>query len=209
MPNLKLTYFDFDGGRGEPIRIALSMGDIPFEDHRFPVGDFQIYREKAPLRQVPVMEIDGEEITQTNALLRYAGKMTGLYPEDSLQALYCDEAMAMVEDIITQVVRTFTMEDEEEKRTTREEIAAGPLKMYLERYADVLEQRGGKYFADNRLTVADLKVFLWVRNLRSGLLDYIPTDLVDRVAPSLVEHFERVNADPGVSGYYRKRAASG
>ena len=30
MPKLKLTYFDFHGGRGEPARLALSMGGIPF-----------------------------------------------------------------------------------------------------------------------------------------------------------------------------------
>jgi hypothetical protein len=31
MPKLKLTYFDFHGGRGEPARLALSIGGIPFE----------------------------------------------------------------------------------------------------------------------------------------------------------------------------------
>ena len=39
MPKLKLTYFDFHGGRGEPARLALSMGGIPFEDDRVPPSD--------------------------------------------------------------------------------------------------------------------------------------------------------------------------
>ena len=34
MAKLKLTYFDFDGGRGEPARLALHIGGIEFEDHR-------------------------------------------------------------------------------------------------------------------------------------------------------------------------------
>ena len=34
MPKLKLIYFDFHGGRGEPARLALSMRGIPFEDDR-------------------------------------------------------------------------------------------------------------------------------------------------------------------------------
>jgi glutathione S-transferase len=55
------------------------------------------------------------------------------------------------------------------------------------------------------LTVADLKVFVWIRHLRSGQLDHIPTDLVDRVAPLLVEHTERVANLPKVSAYYRDR----
>jgi len=29
MPKLKLTYFDFHGGRGEPARLALSIAGIP------------------------------------------------------------------------------------------------------------------------------------------------------------------------------------
>ena len=34
MPNLKLTYFDFHGGRGETARLAMFIGGIAFEDDR-------------------------------------------------------------------------------------------------------------------------------------------------------------------------------
>ena len=77
--------------------------------------------------------------------------------------------------------------------------------LYLKRLAQHLEDRGTGYFADGKLTVADLKVFLQVRHLRGGNLDHIPADLVDRVAPALVAHFERVNADPRVRAYYDPR----
>ena len=39
MAKLKLTYFDFHGGRGEPARLALSISGIPFEDDRVPPFD--------------------------------------------------------------------------------------------------------------------------------------------------------------------------
>ena len=41
MAKPKLTYFDFHGGRGEPARLALSMGGIPFEDDRLASSDWQ------------------------------------------------------------------------------------------------------------------------------------------------------------------------
>ena len=50
----------------------------------------------------------------------------------------------------------------------------------------------------------DLTNGMW-RKIRSGNLDHVPTDLVDRVAPTLVAHFERVNAHPGVRAYYEPR----
>jgi glutathione S-transferase len=56
--------------------------------------------------------------------------------------------------------------------------------------------------------VADLKVFMLVRWLRSGALDYIPKDLVDRVAPQLVQHLERVGGHPKIAEYYKRRKAA-
>ena len=32
MPHYKLTYFDMDGGRGEPVRIAFHIAGIAFDD---------------------------------------------------------------------------------------------------------------------------------------------------------------------------------
>jgi len=205
MPNLKLTYFDFDGGRGEPIRLALAIGGIPFEDDRFPLSDWPEVKKHTPLHQVPVMEIDGTTFTQTNTMCRYVGKITGLYPENALQAAYCDEAMDALEDIITKIVKTFFIEDEEEKRQARIALAEGPITLFLQRFETMLKERGGRYFADDRLTVADLRIFLWIKNLGSGLLDYIPTEIVDQVAPALNEHFERVNSDPDIVAYYESR----
>jgi glutathione S-transferase len=205
MPKLKLSYFDFHGGRGEPIRLALSIGKVPFEDHRFPVSDWPSIKEQMPLHQTPVLEVDGEEMTQSNSLTRYAGQLAGLYPEDPLEAARCDEVMDIVEDILSKVVVTFRIEDEEEKRVAREALANGPIKLYLERLNAMLIDRGGQYFSDDRLTVSDLKLFVWIRSLRSGILDHIPADLVDRVAPALANHQQRVSEHPGVVAYYQER----
>ena len=51
-------------------------------------------------REASVVEIDGAEITQSNALTRHIGRMANLYPGDDLQALYCDEVMDAVEDLV-------------------------------------------------------------------------------------------------------------
>ncbi len=89
MSNIKLTYFGFNGGRGEPIRMALAIGGIEFEDVRLPFDQFRELQPSFPLNAVPTMEIDGVVHTQANAMTRYAGKLTGLYPEDSWQAFLC------------------------------------------------------------------------------------------------------------------------
>ena len=111
-----------------------------------------------------------------------------------------------VEDLLHQIVRTFGLEGDELK-AAREKLVNGWLSVFIKGLAEILQRAGGKYFADNRLTVADLKVYVQIRSLRAGTLDHVPTDLVDKLAPSLVQHEERVGNDPIVTAYYAARAA--
>ena len=201
MADYKLTYFDFHGGRGEPVRIAFHAAGVGFEDHRISFDEFMATRDSMPFRCAPVLEIDGVAVTQSNGMLRYVGKLAGLYPDDPLQALWCDEAMGAVEDLLHQVVHTFGLEGDE-LEAARKKLVDGWLTTFIEGYGELLGRGGGEYFADNRLTVADLKVYTQVKSLRNGTLDHVPPDLVDRLAPSLVAHEERVGNDPIVTAYY-------
>jgi len=207
MAKLKLTYFDFDGGRGEPARLALTIGGVAFEDHRIAGKDWPAFRDKTPFFAMPTLEVDGKVVSQSNSINRYVGKLTSLYPKDDWQALLCDEIMDAAEDIATRVAQTMDL-PEDAKKKAREELVAGRITRYLEQFQERLAAAGGEYFADKRLTVADLKIFMWIRWLRSGVLDYIPKDLVDRVAPLLVQHFERVASHPRVAEYYKRRKAA-
>jgi glutathione S-transferase len=199
----KLTYFDMDGGRAEPIRIAFHAAGIEFEDVRISFPEFMEMRGGLRFNCVPVLEIDGVTVTQSNAMCRYVGKMAGLYPDDPMQALYCDEAVGAIEDLMHAMVHTFGLEGDELK-AAREKLVDGWLSIFLKGLNEILE-RGGDYFADNRLTVADLKVFPLTRWLMSGDLDHVPTDIVSRLAPALVEHLDQVAADPVVVSYYESR----
>ena len=201
MAKFKLTYFDFPGGRAEATRLAMKIGGIEFEDYRFPFEKFQEEVKSTPLNQVPVLEIDGEKITQCNAINRYVGKLSGLYPEDDYQALICDEVMSALEDITHKLVSTFGLEGEELKQA-REKFVNGPLSVSLQWLKEKLDKQGGEFFAENRLTVADLKVFVWVRGVTSGHLDHVPIDIVSRLAPNLLALKERIEQMPEVVSHY-------
>ena len=51
MPKLKLTYFDIHGGRGEPARLALSIGGIPFENDRVAPSDWLARKPEYAVRR--------------------------------------------------------------------------------------------------------------------------------------------------------------
>ncbi|WP_296508233.1 glutathione S-transferase family protein [Rhodoferax sp.] len=206
MPQLQLNYFDMHGGRAEPARLALHIGGIAFNDHRFAFPAFGEFRKTTPFGQVPTLDVDGVQFTQCDAIVRYAGKLAGLYPTDPLQALYCDEVMYVVEEAGVKMGPTFRMSGEEQK-AARLALVNSSMPMYLAWLATRLQAQGGEFFADGRLTVADLKVFVDVRALNSGRFDHVPADLVARVAPALNAHMQRVGEHPGVKGYYAQFAA--
>ena len=203
MPTLKLSYFDFHGGRAEPARLAFAIGGISFEDHRFSFPEFAKVRKTTPFGQVPTLDVDGVRVTQCDAITRYAGKLAGLYPTDPYQALLCDEVMYVVEEASVKLGPSFRMTGEEQK-AARLALVNGSMPVYLAWLQSQLLGHGGEYFADNRLTVADLKVFVDVRGLNSGRLDHVPSDLVEQVAPALNAHMKRVAANPAVAAYYAK-----
>ena len=206
MSQLKLTYFDFHGGRGEPARLALHLGGIAFEDSRFGFADFAEVRKSTPLGQVPTLHVDGVQITQSDAITRYVGKLAGLYPLDAYQALLCDEVLDAVEDVNVKLGTTFGLTGEALKEA-RTALVNGALPLYLGWLQAQLQAHGGDYFADNRLTIADLKVFTLVRGLNAGRLDHVPTDLVEKLAPLLSAHTQRIAQTPAIAQYYAKFGA--
>ena len=204
MNTLKLTYFDFSGGRAEPARLALHIGGISFEDYRFAPADFAEVRKTTPLNQVPTLQVNDVQVTQSDAITRYAGKLAGLYPEDAFQALLCDEVLGALEDVNIGIGATFRMTGDELKNA-RETLAAGLLSKYLRWLEHQLESHGGQFFADNRLTIADLKAFVILRWLSSGKLDHVPVDLIDRTAPKLRDYMNRIAGLPAIAQYYANR----
>jgi glutathione S-transferase len=197
MTRFKLTYFDIDGGRGETIRLALHIGGIEFEDLRLTFAEFRESRQSFRFKALPVLEINDQPVTQSTSLARYVGKLVGLYPTDDLQALYCDEAMDAVEDLSHAIGNTFGLKDDKLKQA-RENLIQGPITTFNKGLDGLLARGGG------RMTVADLKVFVQTRALTTGVLDHVPTDVVERLAPSLVEHCDRITNDPRVAAYYAR-----
>jgi len=201
MTQLKMSYFDVNGGRAEPIRLAWHIGGIAFEDYRFPYSAFKEERKSTPLGQVPVLTIDNIQITQSNAILRYVGKQSGLYPTDLYQALLCDEVIDLAEDCTIKIVATFMLEGAVLKEA-RETLIEGALSKYLKFLETKLVAQGGAFFADQQLTIADLKVMTILNWLNASALDHIPHDLVANVAPTLSAYHDKICSHKAVVAYY-------
>ncbi|GFH17410.1 uncharacterized protein HaLaN_14043, partial [Haematococcus lacustris] len=78
-------------GRGEATRLMLKLNKIPFEDVTFGWDEWPKLKPSMPFGQVPVLEVDGQQLAQTAAIERYVAKLTGMYPDDPWQAAKGEE----------------------------------------------------------------------------------------------------------------------
>jgi hypothetical protein len=103
-PKLKLYYFNIPG-KGEAIRLACAYGEIPLDDFRMHANEFHELKVsgKIPFGQVPALSVDDDTMLfQSAAIMRYVGKLAGLYPtNDDLYAAKIDMAVDCEMDLFT------------------------------------------------------------------------------------------------------------
>ncbi|KAJ9465834.1 Glutathione S-transferase 4 [Diplonema papillatum] len=207
-PTIKVSYFPFPG-RGEPVKLALAVGGIPFEDNMLPPPAWGAMKAKVAPLQLPLMEVDGKQVSQSIAMFRYACKLAKvdgkpLYPEDPLEALLVDELTDQVSEVFAPLPATFAITDQKEKEAAR----AALVKQggASEKWAAFLDGKlaGSKsgFALFDRLTMVDLMIFLNFAPFRNGFFDGIPKDCFDHLA-HVSKHKEKIANIQQVKDYYK------
>ena len=184
MTQLTLHYFPI-AGRAGAIRDALRIGRIPFEDKH--VGREEFRRLKAerelPFGSLPVLDVGGEtpcRVAQSNAILRYVGKLAGLYPSDPLEALRVDELVDFGEDINHALGPSMQEPDVEKKLAMRKVIVEEKIPHWCRCVEARLEANGDPaHLVGRSLTIADLKLVHVFDGFASGHLDGVPKDVLE------------------------------
>jgi len=199
----RLIYFDFPASRGEECRIALHLAGIDFEDVRVQTKDWPAMKESTPFGALPVLEMPGKPpLAHSNAILVLIGRQHHLHPQDDFEAARHEALMSAVEDIRHTISPTLRITDPEQKRVAREALAANELKTWA---GQVERQLGdGPFIGGAKLQVADLKLYMMARWLTSGVLDHIPTSVLDH-CPKLLRLQEAVAGHAGVQGWLKRQ----
>ena len=82
--DITLYYFKIPFWRAEVSRLALFIGNVPFNDYRIGKQEYEILKgsgklpngKVAPFKQLPVLEVDGKLMVHTGSLLGLIVKLT-------------------------------------------------------------------------------------------------------------------------------------
>ena len=190
---LILTYLD-SKGTAECTRIVLRYGNVEFTDKRISYEEIQKMREekKLPTGQVPLLEIirnDGEKkiytkINQSQAILRYCGKLTNMYPvNDFLLAARCDMVLNALDDIKTKLcplwyghamgrsprngaklIPLTKTQNMEVVTLLNNEV----LPIQFERLENILNESDSPFFCGKNMFICDIEMYMVVSGLLNG-----------------------------------------
>ena len=197
---ITLIYPNFPFWRAEVSRLALHLGDIPFENRHPSRDEFRTAKTDGslPFGQVPILIVDGETIAQTGAIARFCGKLSGMYPtNDPLAAAKIDQLIDAATDITTKVSPTMRLKDDAEKMAARTVLAEDTLPKWFG-YLEALAPKGDQlFFVGETMTIADLAIWRLMGWFTGGFLDGIPATVVNGF-PKLQAHSERMDSDPRI-----------
>ena len=183
---LKIIYFNFPFWRAEVARIPLYISNTKFEDKRITSEEFSYIKENGkmtdgtiiPFSQLPVLVIDGQSIAQTGAIARICGKISGFYPDSLVEAGKVDQIIDTATDINMLMRPSMREQDPDKKKLMRQELSKNDLPKYFGYLEDLLKDEN-IWFAENRMTIADIAIWRLMGWLKSGVIDDIPQDITD------------------------------
>ena len=183
---LKIIYFNFPFWRAEVARIPLYISNTKFEDKRITSEEFSYIKENGkmtdgtitPFSQLPVLVIDGQSIAQTGAIARICGKISGFYPDSLVEAGKVDQIIDTATDINMLMRPSMREQDPEKKKLMRQELSKNDLPKYFGFLENLLKDEK-IWFAENRMTIADIAIWRLMGWLKSGVIDDIPQDITD------------------------------
>ena len=184
---IKIYYSHTPFWRAEVLRVSLFISNIPFEDVRISREEFiNMIKtgylpngKKVPFHQLPVIEVDGEIIAQTGAIARYCGKISNLYSNDNINAAKIDQIIDAATDITNLVSPTIREKDEQKKFEDRLLLKNKLLPRWFRYLENILSESTSDWFVENKMTIADIAMWRLLGWLISGIIDGIPTTIVD------------------------------
>jgi len=207
---IKIYYSHTPFWRAEVLRVSLFIKDIPFEDTRVSREEFVHLiktgflpnEKRAPFHQLPVIEVDGKIIGQTGAIARYCGKVSNLYSDDIFLAAKIDQIIDAATDITNLVSPTIREKDQIKKMEDRKVLVNKLLPRWFRYLENLLSEDNSTWFVE-KMTIADIAIWRLLGWLTSGIIDGIPTSIVDDF-PKLKNIHHQVHTHPKVQEWMLK-----
>lgn len=189
----KLHYFK-GRGRAETTRWMLAVNQIDFQNIAIETPEALAALRatgKLPFDQMPLLELDGLNLSQSSAMIRHLARLGDLYGDDDSEALWCDMITGAVADFAETAIQAAFQ--------SSTEIAIASMEARFAKFGPCFEARlalnGGKFSVGTRLSFADVVL----AEALTSYLEWLP-ELLSKT-PLLKNLHSRAVEQDGIAAY--------
>jgi len=202
MPSYKLTYFKARA-RGELIRLLLTAAGQKFEDVTITFEEWPKLKPSMPLKVLPVLEVDGKQLSQSLAISRYLAREFKLNGGSNWEMALVEQIVDSVNDLADSFYKYYFESDEAKKAELKKKLLEETFPNTMKIFAKLMKENGsGGYFVGKSLTMADL--FVYDNGTTFLALDSKPLDKF----PTILANRKLVESSPNLKEYLAKRPKS-
>lgn len=197
-PSYKLIYFNARG-RAEHIRYIFAYAGVHYDDERVPRERWPELKKSMPYGMLPVLEIDGKPIAQSNAVARYLARKHNLVGRDEWEAMMCDVLVDSLGDLKQFISQYRRQEDQIKKEEMKAKLLKETIPFYLNKFEQIVSENGGFTVGDTT-TWADFVFAAALENFES-----IFTATALENYPGLRALKKRVHEIPAIADWLARR----
>jgi len=204
MAEYKLTYFNIRA-RGEHIRFIFAYAGVPYEDIRINFKDWPDMEPKIKTGQLPILQFDGKELSQSQAIARFLAGKYDLVAEDPFVAARADEVAGFMTELQLEFRTASIEKDEAKKSVFQDEFVKTVAPKYYGIMEELVASTGsGKFIRGDKPSWQDFYIANWIEIFGDGL---VGENFVDQY-PNLKKVKEAVFAIPAIKAHVDKRPKS-
>ncbi|KAK6757032.1 hypothetical protein RB195_015080 [Necator americanus] len=202
MVHYKLTYFPIRG-RAECARQIFALAGREYEDVRLTHEQFAAARPNLPFGQLPVLEVDGKQLSQSLAINRFLARQFGFAGKTAFEEALVDSLADQFADYLTEVKPYFlvvfgiTKTDNLEK-LKKDVLLPGRAKL-LRFVTNFLKKSKSGFLVGPEVTWVDLLISEHVAETSEQVPEYLDG------FPEVKAHMKKVRAIPKIKKWLETR----
>ncbi|KAJ8676300.1 hypothetical protein QAD02_012087 [Eretmocerus hayati] len=198
LPKYKLIYFN-SRGIAEHIRYLLALAGVEYVDERILKERWPALKKTMPYGQLPVLEVNGQYVAQSNAIARYLARKYNLVGQDEWQAMQCDVLVDSLGDLKSELLHFQKEDDLFKKEEKKAKFVKETIPFFLNKFEETVSKNNG-YAVGSTTTWADLVFAVALENFETmfgaGALENYP---------ALRSLKERVHSLPQIAAWIARR----
>ncbi|KAI0153718.1 glutathione S-transferase [Pestalotiopsis sp. NC0098] len=200
-------YFDFmSRGRGQTVRLLWDDAGVAYNNTVYSMEEYPQFKEDLikklnPTGNIPVVELNGQVLVQSYAILRHFARLLGVYDGKTLEDKYfVDVITDIVTDWRTLFVNAFLSENKEEDFPKHQQGDRNHYLAAIERHLNEnASAKTGPYIIGKEFTYGDVLLYQILHD--ESLVQDGRKDL--QAYPRIVQFVEATEARPNIKAFLK------